>query len=76
MLDAVVEVEVSQVERVLLVISLQHIRSKVGHKEAEAGREVVGSSDLVWKFVKFNIFAIVWEDACPETKKGVSEGGP
>jgi len=63
------EVEVSQLESVLAVNFLQHIRSVVGHKEAEARREVVGSSDLVRKFVKFNIFAVVWEDAYPETTK-------
>lgn len=63
MFDAVVEVQVSQVESVLPVVSLQHIRSKVGHKEAEAWCEVVGGSDLFRKFGELNIFAVMWENA-------------
>jgi hypothetical protein len=67
-LDAIVKIEISQVECVLPVVFLQHICSVIGHKKAEAWREVVGSSDLVWKFVKSNIFAVMWEDAWPERK--------
>ena len=69
MLNAVVEVEVSQVERVLVVISLQHMRSQVGHKECEARCEVVGSVELVWHVAEFNVFAVVWDDAWPENSK-------
>lgn len=71
MLDALVSVEVqlSQIERVLLVAFLQHIRSKVGYEETEAWCEVVGKSDLFRKFGKFNIFAVMWEDAWTEMIK-------
>ena len=66
MLDAVVEVQFSQVESVLPVVFLQHIRSKVGHEEAKAWRKIVGGSDLFRKFGKFNIFAVMWENAWRE----------
>ena len=69
MLDAVVEVEFSQVESVLPVVFLQHIRSKVGHEEGNAWRKVVGGSDLFRKFSKFNVFAVMWEDAWTKLKK-------
>jgi hypothetical protein len=71
-LNAVVEIEVCQVESVLPVTSLQHIGSEVGYKKAEAWREVVSSSDLVRNVGEFDIFAVMWEDACPETKKEIS----
>ena len=46
MLNAVVEVELSQVECVPLVIFLQHFHSKVGHKRANARRGIEGGVDL------------------------------
>jgi len=51
MLNAVVEVEFSQVKGVL-VIFLRHSHSKVGHKQADAWRGVEGSIDLAWKLLK------------------------
>jgi len=64
--DAVVEVEVSQIESVLVVIFLQHMGSQVGHKEGEAGCEVVGSVEFVRHVTKFNVFAVMGDDAWPE----------
>ena len=69
MLNAVVEVEVSQVERVLVVVFLQHMRSQVGHKEGEARCEVVGSVEFVRHVTKFNVFAIMWDDTWPENSE-------
>jgi len=46
MLNAVVEVELRQVECVPLVISLQHSHSEVGHKRADAWRGIEGGVDL------------------------------
>jgi len=61
-LDAVMEVEIRQVESVLVEILLQHIRSQVGHKEGEARCKVVGSVELVRHIAKFNVFAVAWND--------------
>jgi len=68
-LNAVVEVEVRQVECVSLVISFQKRRSKVGHKEANGWREVESSIDLAWEFVKSNVFTVMWKNSWRETKK-------
>jgi hypothetical protein len=65
MLNGVVEVEVSQVECVPLVIFLQHFHSKVGNKQADARGGVEGCVNFARKFVKSNVFTIVWEDAWP-----------
>jgi len=68
-LNAIVEVEVSQVERVLVVISLQHMRSQVGHEEGEARCEVVGSIEFVRHVTKFNVFAIMRDDTWSENSE-------
>ena len=68
MLNAVVEVELSQVECVPLVIFLQHFHSKVGHKRANAWRGIESGVDLARKFVKPDVFAVVWKDACQKQK--------
>lgn len=72
MLNAVVEVEVSQLECVPPVIFLQHSHSKAGHKQADARGSIEGSVDLARKFVKSNVFTVVWEDAWPEIKKYIT----
>jgi hypothetical protein len=61
-LNAIVEVKVSQVEGVPLVIFLQHSDSKVGHEEADSWREIEGSIHLAWEFTKLDVFTVVWED--------------
>jgi len=63
MLNTIVEVELRQVECVPLVISHQKFHSKFGHKQADGWRGVESSVDLAWKFIKPNVFTIVWEDA-------------
>jgi len=68
MLNAIVEVELSQVECVALLF-LQHSHSKVGHKLAEGRRSIEGGIDLACKFIEFNVFTVVWEDACQKHKK-------
>ena len=63
MFNTVVEVELRQVECVPLVIPHQHFHSKFGHKQADSWRGVEGSVDLCGKFIKSNVFTVVWEDA-------------
>ena len=41
MLDAVVHVEIGEVERVCPVAPVEHVCRVIGHEEAERGREVV-----------------------------------
>ena len=41
MLDAVVRVEIGEIERVLPVAPVEHVRRVVRHEEAERRREVV-----------------------------------
>ena len=69
MLNAVVEVDLSQVECVPLVIFLQHSYSEVGHKQADAWRGIEGSVDLARKFVKPDVSTVMWEDSCQKQKK-------
>ena len=69
MLNAVVEVDISQVECVPLVIFLQHSHSEVGHKQADAWRGIEGGIDLARKFVKPDVSTVVGEDSCQKLKK-------
>jgi hypothetical protein len=68
MLDAVVEVELSQVKCVPLVTFLQHSHSEVGHKQADGWRGIEGGVDFARKFVKPDVFTVAWEDACQKHK--------
>jgi hypothetical protein len=45
------------------------MRCQVGHKEGEAGCEVVGGIELVRHVTKFNVFAVARDNAWPEISK-------
>jgi hypothetical protein len=43
--------------------------SQVGHKEGEARCEIVGRVELVRHVTKFDVFAVMWDDAWPENSE-------
>lgn len=63
MFDPIVQVKVSEIERVFAIAPLQHIRSEIGDKEAEAGGKVVRRPDFCAEFIELDVFAVTREYA-------------
>lgn len=72
MLNTVVEVDFSQIKRVLGEIFLQHMSSQIRHKKGEARREIVGCVEFMWHFAEFNVFAVARKNTCPRKFRIIS----
>ena len=68
-LDAVVRVEVGEVERVRLVVAAEHVRGIVGHEVAEGRRKVVRLAHGGVELGELDVPAVVREDACAEAER-------
>jgi hypothetical protein len=66
MLNAIMKIEILEIERVPAIASVQHVRRKVRDEEAEAGAEVVRGSDERPELVELDVFAVVGQDIYPK----------
>ena len=69
MLDAVVRIEVGEVERICFVVAPEHVRGVVDREVGEGGREVVRRARGRVKLRELDIPAVMREDACAEAER-------
>lgn len=62
MLDAVMQIQIGEVEGIRGVILVQHVRCVLRDEETEGRREVVGGTDFAVHLVESDIFAVVREN--------------
>ena len=63
MLDAVMRVEIGEIERVLPVAPVEHVRRVVRHEEAERRREIVRLADQSPELAEGNVPPRMRQDA-------------
>lgn len=61
--DAVVQVELLQIERILAIVPLQHAGGNVRHKSAERRAKVVRRTDLAREFGELDASSATRDDA-------------
>ena len=77
MLDAVVRIEVGEVERVRPVAPAEHVRRVLGHEEAKRRRKVVSLLHERGQLAERDVASRVREDACIDpSNSGAPANGP